>query len=65
MGHRTHGELDERALMAQAFENGCNVFLVKPHGFMELFKRLQETGPDPEQLNHLVIDQYGLRPYRG
>lgn len=57
--------LDERALMAQAFENGCNVFLVKPHGFMELFRHLQEKGPDPDKLDRLVIDQYGLRPYRG
>ena len=57
--------LDERALMEQAFANGCNVFLVKPHGFMELFRRLQEFGPDPEHLNHLVIDQHGFRPFRG
>ena len=57
--------LDERALMAKAFENGCNVFLVKPHGFMELFRRLQLYGPDDEELNRMIIDQYGLRPYRG
>jgi hypothetical protein len=57
--------LDERSLMEQAFANGCNVFLVKPHGFMELFRRLQEIGPDPEQLNRMIIDQYGPRPFRG
>jgi CheY-like chemotaxis protein len=57
--------LDERALMAKAFENGCNVFLVKPHGFMELFRRLQRYGPDDDELNRMIIDQYGLRPYRG
>jgi two-component system chemotaxis response regulator CheY len=57
--------LDERALMAKAFENGCNVFLVKPFGFMELFRRLQQYGPDDDELNRMVIDQYGLRPYRG
>jgi CheY-like chemotaxis protein len=58
--------LDERSLMAKAFENGCDVFLVKPHGFMELFRRIQmpsESGED--QLTRLVIDQYGPRPYRG
>lgn len=58
--------LDERSLMTQAFENGCDVFLVKPHGFMELFRRLQVlnlTGDD--QLTRLIIDQYGPRPYRG
>ncbi len=57
--------LDERALMAKAFENGCNVFLVKPFGFMELFRRLQKSGPDDEELNRMIIDQYGPRPYRG
>ncbi len=57
--------LDERALMTKAFENGCNVFLVKPFGFMELFRRLQKYGPDDEELNRMIIDQYGPRPYRG
>jgi two-component system OmpR family response regulator len=57
--------LDERPLMAKAFENGCNVFLVKPFGFMELFQRLQEYGPDDDELNRMIIDQYGPRPYRG
>lgn len=58
--------LDERSLMAKAFDNGCDVFLVKPHGFMELFRRIQmpaEGGEDP--LKRLIIDQYGPRPYRG
>lgn len=55
--------LDERPLMTRAFENGCDVFLVKPHGFMELFRRLQ-TG-DEASLKRLIIDQYGPRPYRG
>jgi CheY-like chemotaxis protein len=58
--------LDERAIMAQAFENGCNVFLVKPHGFMNLFKRVQQIDTlDASALSGLVIDQYGPRPYRG
>jgi CheY-like chemotaxis protein len=57
--------LDERALMAKAFENGCNVFLVKPHGFMELFRRIQQHGTEDEEMNRMIIDQYGPRPYRG
>lgn len=55
--------LDERELMAKAFENGCDVFLVKPHGFMELFRRLMAANDDT--LQHLIIDQFGPRPYRG
>ncbi len=58
--------LDERQLMAKAFENGCDVFLVKPHGFMELFRRLQTPdAPGEDKLRKLIIDQYGPRPYRG
>ncbi|WP_119068478.1 response regulator transcription factor [Aggregatilinea lenta] len=57
---------DERSLMEQAFALGCDVFLVKPHGFMELFKRLKATPPGgPDTHDQLIIDQYGLRPYRG
>jgi CheY-like chemotaxis protein len=59
--------LDERSLMAKAFENGCDVFLVKPHGFMELFRRLQMPSlpGNEDNLKRLIIDQYGPRPYRG
>jgi CheY-like chemotaxis protein len=57
--------LDERALMEQAFENGCDVFLVKPHGFMELFRRLQMAQAGNDTLQKMIIDQYGPRPYRG
>lgn len=53
---------DDRAMMEDAFANGCNIFLVKPHGFMELFQRLVRgdihVTPDAP---HLVIDQFGLR----
>ena len=56
---------DDRALMTRAFASGCDVFLVKPHGFMELFRRLQESGVNTDKLRRLVIDQYGPRPYRG
>jgi CheY-like chemotaxis protein len=55
---------DDKSLMDRAFSRGCNVFLVKPHGFMELFKRL--TTQKMEDLlieKQLVIDQYGPRPF--
>ncbi len=56
---------DDRALMTRAFSSGCDVFLVKPHGFMELFRRLKESGANTDKLRRLIIDQYGPRPYRG
>lgn len=53
---------DERSIMDSAFNKGCNVFLVKPHGFMELFKRL--TTHDAKVTEQpLIIDQYGAREY--
>lgn len=58
--------LDERDLITQAFAHGCDVFLVKPHGFMELFKKLRALHAGGEDdLKGMIIDQYGLRPYRG
>jgi CheY-like chemotaxis protein len=56
---------DERSMMEEAFANGCNVFLVKPHGFMELFQRLLTT--DIEVLRaapSTIIDQFGPRLYK-
>ncbi len=56
---------DERSTMDKAFAAGCNVYLVKPHGFMELYKRLSQS-----ELATLctqpptVIDQYGPRVYK-
>lgn len=55
---------DERSLMQSAFDKGCDVFLVKPHGFMELFKRLTGGGSHGLHENRpLVIDQYGPRKF--
>lgn len=57
---------DERSMMEAAFNKGCNVFLVKPHGFMELFQKL--TATDIRDLRtgpNLVIDQYGPRLFKG
>jgi two-component system OmpR family response regulator len=55
---------DEHSLMEGVFERGGNIFIVKPHGFMELFKRLQSGEYQSLRLGeYIVIDQYGPRPY--
>ena len=55
---------DERSLIESAFKKGCDVFLVKPHGFMELFKRLTTDGSAGLHQNRpLIIDQYGPRAF--
>jgi CheY-like chemotaxis protein len=56
---------DDRPLIDQAFTLGIDVFLVKPHGFMELYRRLKEVDLDTSLLRRLIIDQYGPRPYKG
>jgi CheY-like chemotaxis protein len=56
---------DERSMMEEAFNKGCNVFVVKPHGFMELFQRLIST--DIQTLRagpNTIIDQYGPRLFK-
>jgi CheY-like chemotaxis protein len=56
---------DERSMMEEAFANGCNVFLVKPHGFMELFQRLLTTDIDElRAAPSTIIDQFGPRLYK-
>jgi CheY-like chemotaxis protein len=56
---------DERSLMQSAFNKGCDVFLVKPHGFMDLFKRLTTEGSEGlHQTRPLIIDQYGPRSFQ-
>ncbi|RMG83891.1 MAG: response regulator [Chloroflexi bacterium] len=53
---------DEPSLMNSAFQRGCDIFLVKPHGFMELFKQLQAKGADGlRKEGHQVIDIHGMR----
>ncbi len=55
---------DERSLMESVFLKGGNVFLVKPHGFMELYKRLTTISLEELRQNGaVVIDQYGPRPF--
>jgi two-component system cell cycle response regulator CtrA len=56
---------DVRDIIDQAFEAGVDVFLVKPHGFMELYRRVLERQPEAANLRRLIIDQYGPRPYKG
>lgn len=56
---------DERSTMEKAFSAGCNVYLVKPHGFMELYKRLCQSElsalcDEPP----LIVDQYGPRLFK-
>ena len=55
---------DDRLLIDLAFACGVDVFLVKPHGFMELYRRLKEAESDTVSLRRLIIDQYGPRPYK-
>jgi CheY-like chemotaxis protein len=58
---------DEPGMMRKAFEAGCNAFLVKPHGFMELFKLVQGVATDPtcvEKVEGLIFDLHGPRRYR-
>lgn len=56
---------DNREVIEQAFAAGADIFLVKPHGFMELYRRVLDRQPDSSNLRRLIIDQYGPRPYRG
>lgn len=53
--------LDERTLIDDAFASGCDVFMVKPHGFMELFKRIQQLDQNPGALDQLIFDSLGVR----
>ncbi len=56
---------DERTTIDKAFAAGCNVYLVKPHGFMELYKRLSQSELSALCADQpLVIDQYGPRLFK-
>ena len=55
---------DERSLMQSVLEKGGNCFLVKPHGFMELFKRLTTTSLEELRNGpYTVIDHFGPRVF--
>ena len=58
---------DDRAIIEEAFAVGCNAFLVKPNGFMELFHMIKEVCEDLSCLNkldNLIFDHHGSRPWR-
>lgn len=55
---------DDRSVMDSAFSKGCDIFLVKPNGFVDLLKRLSSTPVDQLRPSvPLIIDQYGTRQY--
>jgi CheY-like chemotaxis protein len=59
---------DEPGMIRKSFEAGCTAYIVKPHGFMEVFKLIRGVADDPsclEQLDGLIFDQYGQRAWRG
>jgi len=57
--------MDDHSVMDDSFKVGCNAFLVKPHGFMELYKRLTNTEVDiMKTWPQVIIDQFGPRLYK-
>ncbi len=55
---------DSPQVIRSAFEKGCNIFIVKPHGFMQLFKLLSDEDTTlSANATFLLIDQYGPRPF--
>lgn len=55
---------DERAIIQSAFSRGCDIFVVKPYGSIELYKRLIAIGEnDLRQGTPILIDQYGIRTF--
>ncbi len=56
---------DERSTMEKAFAAGCNVYLVKPHGFMDMYQRLMRSElVDLIKEPPTVVDQYGPRIFK-
>lgn len=56
---------DDYSLIESSFARGCDVFLVKPYGFMELFKRLTAQGAvGIRKAGPIVIDQYGPHEFK-
>lgn len=58
---------DDRAMIEEAFAAGCDTFLVKPNGFMELFHMIKGVCEDSSCLNKLdklVFDHHGSRTWR-
>lgn len=59
---------DDRQMIEEAFAGGCNTFLVKPNGFMELFHMIKSVSCEDlsglDKLNNLIFDHHGSRPWR-
>jgi CheY-like chemotaxis protein len=56
---------DDSQLIDRAFDAGANVFIIKPNGFIELYRSLSKTDSfklDPTE--PIVIDSYGPRKYK-
>jgi CheY-like chemotaxis protein len=57
---------DDVSLIERAFRAGTDIFMVKPNGFIELYKHLSASRVDDAFLqNQWIADAGGLRPYRG
>lgn len=59
---------DERSMIREAFKEGADAFLVKPHGFMELFQLVNNCMQEQigfDCLENQIFDQYGRRQWRG
>jgi len=55
---------DDLSWIQKSFEAGANIYLVKPHGFMELLQRLMSATIEENCTeDRLIIDQYGTRKY--
>jgi CheY-like chemotaxis protein len=57
---------DDVALIERAFKAGIDIFMVKPNGFLELYKHLSSNSADHDFFKQQwIADVGGLRPYRG
>jgi len=55
---------DDDATVERAFRLGCDIFLVKPYGLVELVTKLRNHTFERSDVR-LIGDRNGLHPYRG
>ncbi|MEP7285905.1 MAG: response regulator [Chloroflexota bacterium] len=57
---------DHTQLIDEAFEAGVHMFLIKPNGFIELYRALL-SGDNTilSRENRYIVDNYGPRKYKG
>jgi len=55
---------DDDSVIERAFRVGCDIFLVKPYGLVELVTQLRNRTFD-RSVGRLIGDRNGLHPYRG